>query len=146
MSARFVAVPLTCLIVLLACTSDNDGGCLDVTPDDEFAPAGRALTTNFSPDSISYTVENTCDLPVEFAVGEEMRWLDVEIDELGDAETGTLQSDATIEVVIEVRYGDDDPERLNLLAPGSYPAEVRFEDLTNDTTITRSVDLTVNEA
>jgi len=73
-----------------------------------------------------------------------VRWPDLEIDAFGAIESGVLSAGATIDVVAEVRYGNDNPQHLDQLAPGSYEAESYFEDATNDSRVLRAVDPTVN--
>ena len=103
------------------------------------------MTTTFTPDAKTYAVRNKCSEDVRLSVEEDVRWLDVEIDAFGgEDEFGTLSANSSVDVVIEVRYGDDNPQRLDQLASGTYTAELHFDDDTNDKRVVRSVDLTVN--
>ena len=80
------------------------------------------------------------------SVEEDVRWLDVEIEAFGGGgmESGTPNGNTSIDVDIEVRYGTDNPQRLNQLEADTYQAQLRFKDETNNTQITRLVDLVVN--
>lgn len=135
------------ILFLVSCgTNATSGGtCLAVTPDEPYVLSGTAMTTAFAPNAKTYVVRNTCSEDVRLSVEEDVRWLDVEIDAFGGVdEFGILSAGTSIDVVIEVRYGDDNPQRLDQLAPGTYEAELRFDDDTNDKRVVRSVDLTVN--
>lgn len=129
----------------LSCSGSADEGCLVVDPSDTFLIEGNAHTTDFAPDSKAYVVINDCDAAVEIAVDDDVRWLDVEIEAFGDEEGGTLGAGASVEVVIEVRYGADNPTRLDQLAAGAYDAQIIFEDKTNSTAVIRTADVTVSE-
>lgn len=132
------------VLTLAACSSDNnsDGDCLSVTPNEDYVLSGTATLTDFVPASKTYTVRNNCDEDIALSIDEDVRWLDVEIAGSG-SEQGVLVAGGTITVAIEVRYGTDNPQRLDQLDPGSYDAEILFEDESNDETVTRDVDLTV---
>ena len=134
------------VLILVGCDSASDESCLNVTPNESYALSGTAMTMDFSPDAKTYTVRNTCDTGVMLSVVEDVRWLDVEIETFGGGgnESGMLNTDTSISVVIEVRYGSDNLQRLDQLTPGTYVAELRFEDNTNNTQIVYSVDLTIN--
>ncbi len=149
MKLRVFPTLLCCTVLLLSsCDSNNsEDSCLNVAPDENYVLSGVTMTTNFTPEVKSYMVQNTCAEDILFAVDENVRWLDVEIDEFGGVEeSGTLAAGATIQVDIEVRYGSDDPARLNQLAPGIYRTEIRFNDTGNDTRVTQVADLTVTAA
>ena len=135
-----------CVLFFASCDSSSDESCLTVTPSENYVLSGTAMTTNFTPASKTYTVSNTCGTDIMLAVVEEVRWLDVEIDAFGGGgnESGTLSADTSIDVVIEVRYGTDNAERLDQLDPGSYNADLRFEDDTNNEDVSLMVNLTVN--
>lgn len=137
---------LTALTVFLtaSCDSNAEDSCLTVTPDEAYTLSGTAQTTNFLPATKTYTVRNTCDSNLMLSVEEEVRWLDVEIDSYGDAEAGPLAAGANLEVRIEVRYGTDNSERLDQLAPGTYGADLRFRDTSNNTEVVQAVNLTVS--
>lgn len=104
------------------------------------------MTMDFTPAAKTFTVRNTCDIDVMLSVEEDVRWLDVEIDAFGggDLEAGMLSAAGSVEVVIEVRYGSDNIQRLDQLEAGSYSAELRFVDETNTTQVDRLVTATVN--
>ena len=133
-------------LLLFSCDSNSDEDCLTVTPNENYVLSGTAQTTDFTPATKTYTVSNTCDSDVMLSVEEDVRWLDVDIPAFGGGgnEAGTLNADTSIEVTVEVRYGSDNPERLDQLAAGTYQADLRFLDTTNNGAIIRSVDLTVN--
>lgn len=116
-----------------------------VEPGDDFLIEGNAHTRGFAPESKSYMVTNDCDAAVEIAVDDDVRWLDVEIDAFGDEEAGTIGAGASVEVVIEVRYGADNPERLDQLPAGQYEGQVLFEDESNSTSVIRTAAVTVSE-
>lgn len=147
MTSRFLPlVALLCPLLLVSCDSSSDEDCLSVTPNDDYILSGAAFSMNFAPASKTYTVRNTCGSDITLSVEEEVRWLDVEIDAFGGggAESGPLAAGGSVSVAIEVRYGADNPERLDQLAAGSYTAELRFVDETNDGLAVRSVELTVS--
>jgi len=129
----------------LGCSGSADEGCLSIDPSEAFVIEGSVHSIDFAPESKSYTVTNDCDTAVEIDIDDNVRWLDVEIEAFGDEEGGTVAADDTVEVVIEVRYGTDDPSRLDQLAAGKYDGEIIFEDETNSTTVIRTADLTVSE-
>lgn len=133
-------------LVLAGCNPGAPPGdaCLVVAPNEPYALSGTAMTMDFTPDAKTYTVRNSCDEDVTLSVEEDVRWLDVEIAAFGTAESGVLEAGSSVDVVVEVRYGNDNPQRLDQLAPGSYQADLRFVDDTNDGSVARSVELTVN--
>ncbi len=137
------------LVLLARCDGGEDGAlCITVSPEEGYALSGTAGTSSFAPASMTYTVQNICSEDIELSVEENVRWLDVDIAAFGggSSESGTVTAGQSISVIIEVRYGTDDPERLNLLAEGAYSTDVTFEDDTNDDRVTREVNLTVNPA
>lgn len=133
-------------LVLAGCNPGTTPGdaCLEVTPNERYALSGTATTMDFTPNAKTYAVRNSCDEDVALSVEEDVRWLDVEIAAFGTAESGVLAAGSSVDVVVEVRYGNDNPQRLDQLAPGSYRADLRFVDDTNDGSVVRSVELTVN--
>lgn len=135
---------LAAFVLLVGCDSASDEDCLEVTPDEAYVLSGTAMTTNFAPASKRYTVRNSCSSDVDLSVEEDARWLDVDIAGAGGAESGVLRGGGSINVDVGVVYGSDNPERLDQLAAGSYTAELRFVDETNDSEVVRSVQLTVN--
>lgn len=146
MVSRSLILTLVGALLLVSCGSNtSDKLCLTVTPNEAYRLSGTSMTTNFVPAAKTYTVRNSCSQDVQLSVEEEVRWLDVEIDAFGGVdEFGILSANASIDVVIEVRYGSDNPQRLNQLEAGSYQAELRFDDDTNGERVVRSVNLTVN--
>ncbi len=147
MISRFVFLLVVFAMVCFAgCDSSFEEDCLMVSPQEDFSISGRSMTMNFTPESKTYAVTNSCSEDIVLSVEEEVRWLDVDIAAFGGGgnERGSLIAGTTIDVVVEVRYGSDDPERLNQLAAGNYRADLRFDDVTNDNRILRSVDVTVN--
>ena len=137
---------LLCALTLFGCDSNNGDSCLTVTPNEDYFIAGTAATTTFSPASKTYTVSNMCDEEVLLSVEEDVRWLDVDIEAFGGGsnEAGLLNPGTSVDVLIEVRYGTDNPERLDQLPAGLYEADVNFEDESNRSSVTRKVNLTVN--
>ena len=148
MTSRVCTALATLSVVAFAgCDSDGSSGdlCLAVTPNETYTVSGEAMSLTFTPAAKTYAVRNTCSEEVMLVVSEDKRWLDVEIAAFGGVdESGAIAAGASIDVDIELRYGSDDPDRLNQLAPGSYSASIHFDDDTNDTRVTRSVELTVN--
>jgi len=147
MTARVhIAIFILGAFAFAGCDSDGSSGnsCLAVTPDEAYAVSGAARSQSFTPVAKTYAVRNTCSEDVMLVVTEDKRWLDVEIAAFGGVdESGLLRAGTSIDVDIELRYGSDDPNRLNQLAPGSYSASIHFDDDTNDTRVTRSVELVV---
>lgn len=149
MNPRFFSVlTLFCMLLLVGCDSnESEDSCLTVTPDENFELSGETMTTNFTPEVKTYSVTNTCSEDILFSAEENVRWLDVEIEAFGGVEeSGTLAAGATLAVDIEVRYGSDDPSRLNQLAPGNYRTELRFNDEANDTRVTLLANLVVSSS
>ena len=144
MTLRTILFAIVAVVTFAACDSGGSGElCLSVTPNESYTLSGAATTMNFAPATKTYTVQNTCGSQLTLSVEEDVRWLDVEIDAFGSSESGSLGAGASIDVDVEVVYGDDNSERLDQLAAGSYSAEIRFEDDTNGSSVTRSVNLTV---
>ncbi|MBX2819895.1 MAG: hypothetical protein KTR29_09455 [Rhodothermaceae bacterium] len=133
-------------LLIFSCDSNSDEDCLTVTPNENYALSGTAQMADFTPATKTYTVSNTCDSDVMLSVEEDVRWLDVDIPAFGGGgnEAGTLNADSSIEVTVEIRYGSDNPERLDQLAAGMYEADLEFIDESNNATIVRVVNLTVN--
>lgn len=146
MSRILSFLAISCMLLLIGCDSSDDISCLTVTPVEDYILSGTSFTTDFSPASKTYTVTNTCDDDVLLSVQEDVRWLDVEIAAFGGGgnEAGMLDPDTSVEVVIEVRYGTDNPERLDQLESGTYEAEIDFSDESNTNSVIRDVNLTVN--
>ena len=145
-------IRLSCFLVFLSmfflssCDSNTSNeSCLTVTPNESYTIAGSALSQDFTPAVKTYTVRNTCDTDVMISVEEDVRWLDVDIDAFGGGgnEAGLLASGITIDVDVEVRYGSDNPQRLDQLDPGMYETELSFIDETNNAQTIRPVNLTV---
>lgn len=141
------ALIIFAILILAGCDSDGNGDiCITVTPATDYNLTGTAGSTDFTPASMSYQVTNNCSGSIELAVDEAVRWLDVDIAAFGGGsnESGMVTAGQTIEVVIEPVYGADNPERLDQLAPGSYGADVDFNDNTSDSGVTRGVSAAVN--
>lgn len=140
-----IPVALVACLFLIGCDmSDDDANCLTVTPNESFVISGTAATTNFTPASKTYVLRNTCDMDVTVSVEEDVRWLDVEIDAFEPEEFGVVNASTSINVEIEVRYGSDNPERLDQLAAGTYTADLRFVGESDAGRVDRTVQLTVN--
>lgn len=131
-------------LALFGCDSNNTNNCLSVSPNEAYTITGNAGTMNFAPASKTFTVRNICDYDIILAVDEDERWLDVEIDAYDPAERGPLAASATVSVRIEVRYGSDNPERLDQLSAGDYDTDIRFIGESDNGELFRQVDLTVS--
>lgn len=143
-SCSYLVLAVTFTLFVGCDSGGESNNCLTVTPDESYTLAGTAMTTSFAPNSKTYVVRNNCDTSVMLSVEEDVRWLDVEIDAFGTAESGVLTASASVEVRVEVRYGSDNPERLDQLSPGSYTAVLRFVGESDSGLVDRTVQLTVN--
>ena len=119
--------------LLLTVTSTTGGaGSLAVTGAGGLSSSGYA-GGSFAPNSISYTLTNPGQAPINWTAGKTAAWLDL------SAVSGTLAAGANTTVTVTINA------TANSLAAGSYGDTVTFSNATNATgDTTRSVALTVN--
>jgi hypothetical protein len=112
-------------------TIQNIPGILAVTPVAGFDSSGVGGGP-FSPASVTYTLSNIADTPLDWTAGANAAWLAL------FAASGTLDPGASLDVLVSLNAGAE------TLLPQSYTATVTFTNTTNhngDTT--RDVGLTV---
>ena len=86
----------------------------------------------FSPDSVTYTLENLYDTPIDYSVSKTAAWLDL------SNTSGTLAGHATTTVIVSINSSADG------LATGAYTDTVSFTNLTDQVgNTTRPVTLAV---
>jgi hypothetical protein len=104
---------------------------LRVTPDSGLAAQGQ-VGGPFTPNSITYTLENKNSTPLQYQVLKNANWLTVTND------TGTLPGLGTTTVTVSLN------SRANILGTGNYADTIRFINLTDhDGDTNRSVTLKV---
>jgi hypothetical protein len=98
----------------------NAVGALSVSPADGFKSKGPDDQDNFNPDSKTYTLKNTGDVPLQFAVSKSADWLGL------SASSGTLAPKEQKTITISINKA----QALSL-SSGVYNDSVSFTNATN---------------
>jgi subtilisin family serine protease len=103
---------------------------LEVAPEASFDPNGL-VGGPFEPNSMTYTMTNTGDTPLDWSIQSQANWLTI------SQTAGTLESDEIVEILVSIN------ENADVLDPNLYQETIIFNNLTLGSIHHREVNLKV---